>query len=102
MKENYDKSVKILNAIQDDKTDPTLPALYFNNIGCIHFQLKKYEAARYYYARAIKENEKNYDIISSLDNNSIKRQVQLKSFMRDKRSEILYNTGLLHLISGNP
>lgn len=100
LKENFDKSVKILNAIQDDKTDPTLPALYFNNIGCIHFQLKKYEAAKYYFARAIKENEAIYDVAGP--NGKTIREVRLGTFIRDRRMEILYNTGLLHLLSGKP
>ena len=101
LKENYDKSVKILNAIQGDTSDPTLPALYFNNIGIIHFQLKKYEAAGYYFARAIKENESIYDVKD--DNSSTTtRIVTLDTFVRDRRSEILYNTGLLHLLAGKP
>ena len=95
LKENYDKAIKILNALQDDKSDPSLSTLYFNNIGVIHFQLRKYEAAGFYFARAMAENETAHCSEGQW-------QVELGTFTRDRRQEILYNAGLLHLVAGRP
>ena len=107
--------MKILNAIQTEKRDPTIASLYYNNVACIHFQMKKLKAASFYFAKAIKENENIYMQpvpTTSAPSNSkqqasqpaekLERLVNLQVFHKDRRFDILYNNGLVHLMSGNP
>lgn len=34
-----------------------LSAFYFNNIGCVHFQLGKFSLAAHYFRKALEEND---------------------------------------------
>jgi CCR4-NOT transcription complex subunit 10 len=54
--QNFNKSIKLLNSYQKSN-EKHVAVLYFNNLGCIHFKMKKYNAASFYYTRALKENE---------------------------------------------
>ena len=34
-----------------------LPSYYYNNLGCIHFQMGKYSLASHYFKKALEEND---------------------------------------------
>ena len=76
LRQNYSKSLKLLNAsnikpvtsnssgsaFSDDKDKDFwlshyYSSLYFNNVACIHFRMKKYHAASFYFAKALKQND---------------------------------------------
>ncbi len=71
VRHNERKAVKILNSASKDnqvlKTGESVSAMYFNNLGCLHFQMQKYNLASFYFCRAIAENEKALALIASVD-----------------------------------
>ena len=80
-------------------------------MGCIHFQLKQYQSAAYYFARSLKQNELLYHQPSlapspshnnsnSPENSEKFRIVTLRNYTRDRKIEIFYNNGLLLLLTG--
>lgn len=63
LRQNYRKSIKLLNSTPktgDDvlKTGESLSTMYFNNLGCIHYQMHKYNLAAFYSRLALEENDK--------------------------------------------
>ena len=40
-----------------------MPALYFNNLGCIHHSLRKHSAAAFYFQKALGENSKLVGVV---------------------------------------
>eukprot|EP01090_Pellita_catalonica_P001673 TRINITY_DN11434_c0_g1_i1.p1 TRINITY_DN11434_c0_g1~~TRINITY_DN11434_c0_g1_i1.p1 ORF type:complete len:378 (-),score=53.33 TRINITY_DN11434_c0_g1_i1:13-1146(-) len=82
---------------RERETEKVLSALYFNNMGCIHYHIKKYSASSFYLAKALKENEASYR-----QNNNVGGQRTINMFSRDRKTEILYNQGLQLLLNGNP
>lgn len=50
LKQEYRKSVKLLHAF--NATGP-LQALFYNNMGCLHYKLSKYTSAAFYFTRAL-------------------------------------------------
>jgi len=90
--QNSNKAIKLLNSFQKS-SEKHVAVLYFNNLGCIHFRMKKYNAAANYFTRALKDNEA---MIEAADPKSI------TSFYRSKRLHILYNIGTKLLFTGNP
>ena len=60
--------------------------MFYNNMGCIHYNLKKYKAASFYFSKALTLNQMLYEEGDS--------QISLNNFSKDKQCEILYNLGL--------
>lgn len=62
VRHNERKAVKLLNSASKHnqvlKTGECVTAMYYNNLGCLHFQMQKYNLASFYFCRAIEENEK--------------------------------------------
>ena len=61
LRQNYRKALKVLGStpkspIVTDRGE-CLSAFYFNNIGCVHFQLGKYSLAAHYFRKATEEND---------------------------------------------
>lgn len=71
VRHNERKAVKLLNSIPRDnevlQTGESVSAMYFNNLGCLHFQMQKYNLASFYFCRAIEENEKALNLFSQAD-----------------------------------
>lgn len=71
MRHNERKAVKILNSASKDnqilKTGESISTMYFNNLGCLHAQMQKYNLASFYFCRAIAENEEALSLISTSD-----------------------------------
>ena len=61
LRQNYRKALKVLGSAPKSPivTDAgeCLSAFYFNNIGCVHFQLGKYSLAAHYFRKATEEND---------------------------------------------
>lgn len=60
---NYRKAIKVLNTTSSEskpveETGEALPVMYYNNLGVIHFYLKKHHLGAFYFRKAIEENER--------------------------------------------
>ncbi|KAL8247957.1 hypothetical protein R6Q59_009173 [Mikania micrantha] len=90
-KRNHRKAIKLLVA-SASQTETGTSALYYNNLGCIYFQLEKYQTATFFFSKAI-------------ENSSPQRKekpMKLLSFSQDKSVLFTYNCGLVYLASGKP
>lgn len=50
LRTNYRKSIKLLNSCSRTGTEE---ALYLNSMGCIHYRLRRFRSASFYFARAL-------------------------------------------------
>ncbi|KAK9071364.1 hypothetical protein SSX86_009932 [Deinandra increscens subsp. villosa] len=88
---NHRKAIKLLMA-SVSQTETGTSALYYNNLGCIYYQLGKYQTSAVFFSKA-------------LGNSSPQRKekpMKLSSFSQDKSVLFAYNCGLLYLASGKP
>jgi len=69
-----------------------MPCMLWNNLGCIHHQLRKEHLATFY-------SKKAYQNSLSL---CAEQPLKLAKFSQDKSQSIMYNCGVLQLICGNP
>lgn len=120
VRRNYHKAIKLLNSCPKDLryiSGQSFPVLYFNNLGCIHFQMGKYTLACFYFNKAIEANELEAGRAKSLADLTEKIP---RSLVGDRLAELLYNKGAtflhrklprqaymcfessLHLFSNNP
>jgi CCR4-NOT transcription complex subunit 10 len=96
-RQNFRKAIKLLNnSCQTTERDANIPALYFNNMGCIHHCMRRHQSAAFYFTRALQENEALYRKPSD------GRGISLPTFSCDRRCELEYNRGLQLLLSGRP
>ncbi|XP_041375361.1 CCR4-NOT transcription complex subunit 10-like [Gigantopelta aegis] len=67
-----------------------LPLMYFNNLGCIHFHMRKHHLGSFYFRKAVRENE------NALKDTGTDRPLHKHTLSR--HFELLYNMGiqLLH------
>ena len=59
---NYRKAIKLLNTGPQPgtavaETGEVLPVMYYNNMGVIHFYLRKHNLGEFYFRKSIQENE---------------------------------------------
>ena len=58
---NYRKAMKMLGSAPSSQvfTDAgeCLPVMYNNNLGCVHFHLRKHHLGAFYFRKALQENE---------------------------------------------
>ncbi|KAI3775430.1 hypothetical protein L1987_50006 [Smallanthus sonchifolius] len=88
---NHRKAIKLLMA-SVSQTETGTSALYYNNLGCIYYQLGKYQTSAVFFSKA-------------LGNSSPQRKeipMKLLNFSQDKSVLFSYNCGLLYLASGKP
>lgn len=65
LRQHFRKAIKLLNnSCQRSERDENLPALYFNNMGCIHHCMRRHNAAAFYFQRALLENDALYRKVS--------------------------------------
>ena len=127
LKGNYRKSLKLLqtsynssvpNKKKDDvgnatvKTEgeelsqkkggkvPDIEPLVLNNMGCIQHSMQNYNAALWYLSRALKTSDSIS--LARMTSGDGKGQVPIATFSTDRRSHILFNTGMQLLFSGKP
>lgn len=96
LRQNFRKAIKLLsNSCQKLERDPNVPALFFNNMGCIHHCMRRHSAAAFYFTRALQENALLYQRTGGEHGGT-----PLTSFSCDRRCELEYNLGLQLLLSG--
>ncbi|CAJ2634703.1 unnamed protein product [Trifolium pratense] len=93
---NHRKAIKLLMA-SSTRTDSTMTDTEFsnifnNNLGCIYYQLGKYQTSSFFFSKALTS-------CSSLRKES---QLKLATFSQDKSLLIIYNCGVQHLACGKP
>ncbi|CAH1778695.1 unnamed protein product [Owenia fusiformis] len=103
---NYRKAIKVLNSCGPSKnvleTGESVPVMYYNAMGLIHFNMKKHNLGAFYFKKAIQENE------------TVTREVNKKEFGKSlsgrpvqcltlsRHYELLYNMGIQLLHCGRP
>eukprot|EP01114_Cavostelium_apophysatum_P024407 TRINITY_DN9544_c0_g1_i1.p1 TRINITY_DN9544_c0_g1~~TRINITY_DN9544_c0_g1_i1.p1 ORF type:complete len:693 (+),score=200.67 TRINITY_DN9544_c0_g1_i1:213-2291(+) len=94
LRSNFAKAIQLLLSAHSKVTDEDHAAvLYFNNVGCIHYKMKKYSAANFYFTKSLRLNEL---LLESPDSK------KLSFFSKNRKMEILYNTGCQLLLTGKP
>ncbi|CAN8232560.1 unnamed protein product [Cochlearia groenlandica] len=88
---NHRKAIKLLLASGIQKEAGT-STIFNNNLGCIYYQLGKYQTASVLFSKALRS-------CSSLRK---EKPVKLFSLSQDKSLLITYNCGLLYLACGKP
>ena len=92
---NFKKSSKLLNS--SPKSCPSkehIPTLYYNNFGCLHFKMHKYNLGVFYMSKALEENYKAVKAAPPGSNSTI--------FTVNHHYQILYNYGVILLHAGQP
>lgn len=71
LRQNFRKSIKLLNSAPkpNDLTDrgQSVSTMYYNNLGCIHFQMHKYNLAALYFRKSLQENNKALSVLPPVD-----------------------------------
>ncbi|KAM0923239.1 hypothetical protein ACQ4PT_005663 [Festuca glaucescens] len=88
---NYRKAVKLLST-PNNRTEPTMLAMFYNNLGCILHQQKSNHTSVWFFSKALRY---------SLPFRSEKTW-KLSVFSQDKSCLISYNCGIQHLMCGKP
>ncbi|XP_031565395.1 CCR4-NOT transcription complex subunit 10-like isoform X2 [Actinia tenebrosa] len=107
LRQNYRKSIKLLNSAPKTggnvlETGESLSTMYFNNLGCIHYQMHKYNLAAFYSRQALEENDKALSSLPPSEKNNPLHSCPLATLRLSQRHEILYNLGIQLLFSGRP
>ncbi|XP_076957024.1 uncharacterized protein LOC143632363 [Bidens hawaiensis] len=88
---NHRKAIKLLMASVSQPETGT-SSLYYNNLGCIYYQLEKYQTAAVFFSRAIGTSSPQRK----------EKPMKLLSYSQDKSVLFAYNCGLVYLASGKP
>ncbi|EFA79510.1 putative CCR4-NOT complex subunit 10 [Heterostelium album PN500] len=72
----------------DLQVEEITPQIFYNDLGCLHFNLHRYTPSIFYFTKSLQEESTT---------NSNPNNVNL-----DRRTEIFYNTGILLLLTGRP
>ncbi|KAI4380466.1 hypothetical protein MLD38_006653 [Melastoma candidum] len=88
---NFRKAMKLLMAL-GNRTEAGISGLFFNNLGCVYQQMRKYHSSSVLFAKAL----------SSFSPFRKDKPLKLSSFSQDKSLYTIYNCGLQHLASGKP
>lgn len=88
---NHRKAIKLLMA-SSNRTDTEFSSIFNNNLGCIYYQLGKYQTSSFFFSKALTN-------CSSLRK---EQQKKLATFSQDKSLLIIYNCGVQHLACGKP
>lgn len=106
----FSSSSSSSNNQQSGNNAAFLSPLFFNNLGCIHYKLKKFSASSFYLNKALKESESLWSNNPNPSNNnngaangdSDSKKASVDQFARDRKIEMLYNLGLQLLLTGKP
>ncbi|XP_076911058.1 uncharacterized protein LOC143568909 [Bidens hawaiensis] len=91
---NHRKAIKLLMASisqPETETGTGTPAMYYNNLGCIYYQLGKYQTSAVFFSKALGSSPQRNE-----------KPMKLLTFSQDKSVLFAYNCGLLYLASGKP
>ncbi|CAK8563455.1 unnamed protein product [Lathyrus sativus] len=89
---NHRKAIKLLMASSNNRTDTEFSSIFNNNLGCIYYQLGKYQTSSIFFSKALTN-------CSSLRK---EQQSKLTTFSQDISLLIIYNCGVQHLACGKP
>ncbi len=79
--------------------DHVAATVYFNNLGCIHHKMKKFNAAAYYFSKALAADEKAVVGLPASGRHGITAVIAPNA---QRYFEVLYNLGLTLLVLGKP
>eukprot|EP00252_Welwitschia_mirabilis_P024256 TRINITY_DN7135_c1_g1_i1.p1 TRINITY_DN7135_c1_g1~~TRINITY_DN7135_c1_g1_i1.p1 ORF type:complete len:873 (+),score=174.96 TRINITY_DN7135_c1_g1_i1:329-2947(+) len=88
---NNHKAIKLLTTCFS-RSEQGSSCVFWNNLGCIHHRLKKDQLASFYFKKAYQNS------VSHCTDHTMK----LTKFSQDKSQSIMYNLGMMNLITGNP
>ncbi|XP_068464382.1 uncharacterized protein [Phaseolus vulgaris] len=88
---NHRKAVKLLMA-SNNRTDTAFSSIFNNNLGCIYYQLGKYQTSSLFFSKALTN-------CSSLRKD---QSLKLPTFSQDNSLLIIYNCGVQYLACGKP
>ncbi|XP_058759959.1 uncharacterized protein LOC131633251 isoform X3 [Vicia villosa] len=89
---NHRKAIKLLMASSSNRTDTEFSSIFNNNLGCIYYQLGKYQTSSIFFSKALTN-------CSSLRK---EQPIKLSTFSQDISLLIIYNCGMQHLACGKP
>ena len=92
--DEYSKTDSVFNKCQN-----AFPQYQFNNLGVAHLKLQKYNLAIYYFSKALKFTERSFSGNPSVLSDCENPNEHISHLNSQKTSEILYNYGLVTLIS---
>ncbi|XP_064640490.1 CCR4-NOT transcription complex subunit 10-like [Lineus longissimus] len=100
---NYRKAIKVLNSAPSQTKGPQetgecIPAMYYNNMACIHFHMRKHNLGAFYLRKALQENENASKDVSRTDLSKSLSGLPVFTLGISRHHELLYNMGiqLLH------
>ncbi|XP_077982183.1 CCR4-NOT transcription complex subunit 10-like [Glandiceps talaboti] len=107
LRQNYRKAIKLLNSAPESgsvlKTGECRSAMYYNNQGCVHFYMRKYNLSAYYFRKALQENENALQELPKRSSpHSLLSGRPLCTLAINKRYELLHNSGITLLHAGRP
>ncbi|KAF7838921.1 CCR4-NOT transcription complex subunit 10 isoform X2 [Senna tora] len=88
---NHQKAIKLLMA-SNNRTDNGFLSIFNNNLGCIYYQLGKYQLSSVFFSKALSN-------CSSLRKD---QPLKLATFSQDNSLLIIYNCGMQYLACGKP
>ncbi|RDX68101.1 CCR4-NOT transcription complex subunit 10 [Mucuna pruriens] len=88
---NHRKAIKLLMA-SNYRTDTAFSSIFNNNLGCIYYQLGKYQTSSLFFSKALTN-------CSSLRKD---QSLKLATFSQDNSLLIIYNCGVQYLACGKP
>ncbi|XP_027331297.1 CCR4-NOT transcription complex subunit 10 isoform X2 [Abrus precatorius] len=88
---NHRKAIKLLMA-SSNRTDTAFSSIFNNNLGCIYYQLGKYQMSSLFFSKALTN-------CSSLRKD---QSLKLATFSQDNSLLIIYNCGVQYLACGKP
>ncbi|XP_028760692.1 CCR4-NOT transcription complex subunit 10-like isoform X1 [Neltuma alba] len=88
---NHRKAIKLL-MVSNNRTDPAFLSIFHNNLGCIYYQLGKYQTSSLFFSKALTN-------CSSLRKN---QPLKMPTFSQDNALLIVYNCGMQYLACGKP
>lgn len=102
---NFRKAIKLLTGAQHDsdpwQTGESVPVMYYNNLGCVHFYMGKYHLACHYAKKALMENTEAVQLlVKKSSQRRTSRPLHTMGFSR--HYELLYNAGIQLLHAGRP
>ncbi|XP_035678985.1 CCR4-NOT transcription complex subunit 10-like [Branchiostoma floridae] len=106
LRHNYRKAVKLLSSIPDAprmmELGEWIPVMFYNNLGCIHFYMKKYNLGAFYFKKAMQENDNRAQQLPKRESGQILSGRPLHTLATNKHYELLYNAGIQLLHAGRP
>ncbi|CAJ1944628.1 unnamed protein product [Sphenostylis stenocarpa] len=88
---NHRKAVKLLMA-SNNRTDIAFSSIFNNNLGCIYYQLGKYQTSSLFFSKAL----------TNCSSMRKEQSLKLATFSQDNSLLIIYNCGVQYLACGKP